>query len=196
VGNDLIIRGIKRTKRILLVSLVYSFRPPPTSLPDAARELGVNGSAVVAVVAVGLATLANYLGWLGWDRTKDRGPDGYLTGPYQPWQIVGLVLVLAVIAAMAGWRRRPWVAIIVTTGVMWLCVLASGAVDPNADGLFIIGAFMAAVSTFTGVGVVALAADEVASSKSPRGATASWHRRPWVWIVMTVMVMLTLLAWL
>jgi hypothetical protein len=193
VGNDLIIRGIKRMKRVLLVSLVYPFRPPPTSLADAVRELGVEVSTVVAVVAVGLATLTNYLGWLVWARTKDRGPDGHVTGPYQPWQIVGLVLVLAVIAAMAGWRRRPWEAIIVTTGVMWLCVLASGAVDPNADGLFIIGAFMVAFRTFSGVGVVALVADEIASSKSPGGATAGWHRRPRVWIVMTVM---TLLVWL
>jgi hypothetical protein len=196
VGNGLIARGIKRTKRVLLVGFVYPFRPPPISFAEALREIGVDGSDVVAVLAVGLATLANYLGWLGWDQTKDRGSDGYLTGPYEPWQIVGLVLVLAVIAATAGWRRRPWVAIIVTTGVMWLCVLASGAIDPNADGLFLIGAFSAAVSTFTGVGVVALVADGIASSKSPGGGTAGWHRRPWVWIVMTVMVMVTLEAWL
>src|SRR5664280_675836 len=33
-------------------------------------------------------------------------------GPYEPWQVVGAVLVLGVIAAMAGWLRRPWVAVV------------------------------------------------------------------------------------
>jgi hypothetical protein len=110
---------------------------------------------VPTAAMVRVATFVNYLGWLGWDRTKYLGPDGSLHGPYEPWQIVGLVLVLSAIAAAAGWLRRPWMAAGVTTVVMMISFAVSGAMDPDADGLFIVGAFMVAVGTFLGIGLVA-----------------------------------------
>jgi hypothetical protein len=51
-----------------------------------------------AVAAV--PTVAAYLGWLGWD--QQRNPDE--TGPFEPWQVVGLALTLAVVAAANSWR--------------------------------------------------------------------------------------------
>ena len=53
----------------------------------------------VTLVAV-LLTVAAYLAWLGWD--QQRNPDG--TGPYEAWQVVGLALTLAVVAAACSWR--------------------------------------------------------------------------------------------
>jgi hypothetical protein len=190
--DNLIQRGIKRTGRFLLVNLLYPLRPP-APLSEVLEEIGGNGR---AALFVGLATLADYLVWLGWDTTKELGPDGYLHGPYEPWQVVGLVLVLGVIAAAAGWRRHPWEAVIVTTVVMMLCFVVSGAMDPRNDGLFIIGAFMAAVGTFLGVGLVTFLADAFAGDRSPAHPSSGWHRRPWVWVAITVLLILSVLFWI
>jgi hypothetical protein len=120
-------------------------------------DAGSSGAASLVPTAalVGVTTLASYLGWLGWDQTKYRGPDGNLHGPYQSWQVVGLVLALGVIAGVAGWRRRPWVAAVVSTLVMTACFSVQGATDPLNDGLWPIGAFLVAVGTFGGVALVA-----------------------------------------
>ena len=181
MGNK-IQRGVKRTRRVLLIDEVV-------------EEIGI-GAGGWTTVLVGIATLVNYLGWLGWDQTKYRGSDGYLHGPYEPWQFARVVLGLAVIAAVAGWRHHPWEAVVSATVVMMLCVAVDGAMDPNADGLFIIDAFVAAGHTFSIVGLAALIADGSAGGKSPGQATPGWHRRPWVWIVMTVMLVVNLLYWL
>lgn len=117
------------------------------------------------VIWVGLATLANYFVWLGWDQKKYLGTDGSLHGPYQPWQVVGLVLVLGVIAASAGWRRRPLVADIVTTLVMTACFSYQGATDPLNDGLWPIGAVLVALGTLAGVAAVAAITAAVKGSR-------------------------------
>lgn len=174
--NNLIMRGMHRTKRFLLID-------------EVAEVFGAGGR---AAVAAGIATIVNYLAWLGWDQTRDFHPD--VMGAYEPWQFVGLALGLAVIAVVAGWGRHPWEAVIAVTVVMLLCVTVSGTMA-NADGLFIIGAFVAASHTFTIVGPVALVADEVGGRKSHGRASPGWHRQPWVWIVLTVMLMLNILYW-
>jgi hypothetical protein len=147
-------------------------------------------------VVVGLATLANYVGWLGWDQTKHLGPDGNLHGPYDPWQVVGAALVLAVIAAVAGWRRHPWDAVAMTTLVMTVCFSVTGATDSRSDGLWPIGAFMVAVGTFLCVGLVTFLADAFAGDRSPEQPSSGWHRRPGVWVGITVMALLTFLWFL
>jgi len=107
---------------------------------------------------VAVATLASYVAWLGWDQTKYRGSDGNLHGPYETWQVVGLVITLGVIAASAGWRRQPWVAVVVMTMVMTACFSYQGATDPLNDGLWPIGAALVAASTFGGVTTAAVIA--------------------------------------
>ena len=123
---------------------------------------------LAAAAVVGLATFADYFGWLGRSQAKDFGRDSY-----QTWQVIGLVLVLGVIAAMAGWRRRPWVAAIVTTIVMTVSWSIDAATDPPQfnDGLWPIGALLVAVGTFTGVVLVAFAAS--ASTQGVRGRSRS-----------------------
>jgi hypothetical protein len=192
MSNGPIIRGIKGTRRLLFVSLVRPLRPPPIPLHEIVDEIGIGGR---TTVLVGLATLINYLAWLGWDQTRDFPPnDG--SGAYEPWQYVGLVLGLAVIAAAAGWRRCPWQAVITATTVMMLCVIYDGGTDQNADGLYIVDAFVAATHTFTTVGLVALVADEVSGGKHPGQAPSRWRRRSWVWVVLVVMLMLSILFWI
>lgn len=151
---------------------------------------------VLTVAVVVVATLANYVGWLGWDTTKELGPDGYLHGPYEPWQVVGVVLVLGVIAAAAGWRRHPWVAVAVTTTVMTASFSVQGATEPRNDGLWPIGAFMVAIGTFLGVGLVAFLADAFAGDRSSEEPSTGWHHRAWVWVVITVVLILSVLFWI
>jgi hypothetical protein len=118
---------------------------------------------LLAAVLVGTATLTSYVVFLGWDQTKEPGPDGNLHGPHEVWQVVGIVVALGLIAAAAGWRRHPWVAVIVTTVVMTACFSIQGARDPLNDGLWPVGAILVAFGTFAGVATVALVAAILAS---------------------------------
>jgi hypothetical protein len=59
-------------------------------------------------LALALATLADYLVWFGWDQRKDIASDGSVSGPYQSWQVIGLILTAVLITAVAGWRGHPW----------------------------------------------------------------------------------------
>jgi hypothetical protein len=64
----------------------------------------VGGLGSASRIAGTLATLTatNYLAWLGWDQRSDVGPGGAVSDQYEPWQIVGLAVGLAILAAVAG----------------------------------------------------------------------------------------------
>jgi hypothetical protein len=125
---------------------------------------------LVALIVLGLAvaTLANYLAWLGWDQKKDISPDGSISGPYQPWQVVGLVLGVVLISAIGGWRGYPWVASIVTAVVLTLCWSVDAVTDPGNDGLWPVGAITVAVGAFTGLTIVARLATTIRVSRPAR----------------------------
>ena len=115
----------------------------------------------------------------------------------KPWQHGGVILVLAVIAAVAGWRRRPWTVALVAATVMTVWFVATWGVDPHQDGLFVLGAVMAGVATFIGVAFVAFVADGLAQGKPPgqsllraMGLSPGWRRRPVFWLGLAL-----LLAW-
>lgn len=121
-------------------------RVPPT---------GRSGLRLAVVLAI--LTTGNYLGWLGWDQRYDVDADGVVSGPYQPWQVVGLVAGLAALAGLAGWRRHPEVARTAIPAAMTLCFAVDAATDTNTYGasLWPVGAAMVAVGTLAGVAVVA-----------------------------------------
>lgn len=93
-----------------------------------------------------------------------------VTGPYQPWQVAGLVLGLTALAAFAGWRRLPHVGIAVIPVTMTLCWSVDAATQTETYGasLWPIGAAMVAAGTLVGVTLVAsfasLAAERRAAS--------------------------------
>lgn len=100
--------------------------------------------------AVALVTVTAYLALLGWDQQKTRGADGYLHGPYQPWQVGLLVGVLAAAAVWCGYRGQMWIGTVtatVTLTAAWSIDAATDAYDPD---LWPIGALMIASSTFVG----------------------------------------------
>ncbi len=120
----------------------------------------------VVALLVGLATLANYVGWLGWDQQRNVGWNQQ-PGPYETWQIVGLVAVLVVIAAVAGWRGRASAGAASATVVMTLCFAIDAASEPAQynDGLWPVGALLVAGGTFVGVKFVATCADGFAARR-------------------------------
>jgi hypothetical protein len=113
--------------------------------------------AAEALVGVGLAVLttATYLALLAWDQHKDIDAAGSVTGPYQAWQIVGVVVALGVIAGMAGWRGHPAIATAVIPIVFTACWIIDTATDEWNDGLWPIGAVMVAAGSLGGVGAAA-----------------------------------------
>lgn len=103
-----------------------------------------------AAALVGVASLVDCLGWLGWQRAKHLGPDSYLHGPYEPWRVAGLLVVLGVIVVAATARGYAKVAVVMTTLVVTLFFSVQGATDPRSDGLWPIGAILVAVGTAGG----------------------------------------------
>ncbi|RJL36246.1 hypothetical protein D5H75_04265 [Bailinhaonella thermotolerans] len=102
--------------------------------------------------------LANWLAWLGWDRERDIQPDGSATGPYEPWQVIGLGLVLAALSARAGRRGRPVIGTLALAGTTWLAWCVNAFLSDDS-GLWGVGALMLLPVVFAGVALVtALAA--------------------------------------
>ncbi|AVT35313.1 hypothetical protein [Plantactinospora sp. BB1] len=103
----------------------------------------------------GLTALA-YWAFLGWDQQKETDPvTGTQTGPYSAWQVVGLGVVLAVLVFEAGRRGRPWLAGVVVPAVLTVAFSVDAATDPDADGLWVIGAVLVALGSALGTGLVA-----------------------------------------
>ncbi|MEW1700494.1 hypothetical protein [Streptomyces sp. NPDC091278] len=97
-------------------------------------------TAATAVVAV-----AAWAAWLGWDQHRDVHPDGSVSGPYEAWQVAGLVLMLLVPVCWAAHRRQVVAAAFGTSAGLTL----ASAVDWSDDssGLFVIGVGMVALGT-------------------------------------------------
>jgi hypothetical protein len=110
------------------------------------------GSAGRMAWKLAVLTAGNYLAWLGWDQHYDIGPGGVATGPYQWWQVAGLVIGVGALAAFAGWRRHPEVAIAVIPAVITLCFSVDAAPD---SAFWAIGAVLVALGTLVGVTLVA-----------------------------------------
>lgn len=117
------------------------------------RGRSFRGPAASALITA--ATAAGYLGWLGWDQHKDPLPGGGVGGPYQAWQVLGLVATLGAVAVAAGVRGHPVAAVLGMTVTMTLCFSVDAATDADGDGLWPVGALLVAAGTFTGSCLVA-----------------------------------------
>ncbi|MEV5883591.1 hypothetical protein AB0L74_12860 [Streptomyces sp. NPDC052020] len=99
----------------------------------------------VVALAVTAVTLAVWAGWLGWDQRSDVHPDGTTTGPYEAWQVIGLVLTLLVTVWWAASRRFFAGAVVGTTAGLGVASFYDWSDD--GSGLFVIGVMLiAAVS--------------------------------------------------
>ncbi|MFI1359253.1 hypothetical protein ACH4TV_37630 [Streptomyces sp. NPDC020898] len=101
------------------------------------RHLAFHLSATLLLAVVASAMWA---AWLGWDQQYDVHPDGSQTGPYEAWQVIGLVLtLLAPVCWVASRRHFPVAVIGVPIG---LTVAAFYDWSDDGSGLYVIGGGM------------------------------------------------------
>jgi len=116
---------------------------------------------LTAFVGITLVTMAAWYGWLGWDQVSDQHPDGSTSGPYEAWQVIGLVVTLLVPMIWAVTRRYSPAAVAGTT--IGLTVAAYYDWSDDSSGLFIVGVGMimigAAVLTAVTAAVVSALAN-------------------------------------
>jgi hypothetical protein len=102
---------------------------------------------VTAVVSLTLWAV-----WLGWDQRRDVHPDGSSTGPYEAWQVIGLVLTLLIPVYWAASRRHITGAVVGTTAGLTVASFYDWSDD--ASGLYVIGITMVmlgSIAVTTGV---------------------------------------------
>ncbi|MFJ5233023.1 hypothetical protein ACIQBJ_24380 [Kitasatospora sp. NPDC088391] len=108
--------------------------------------------------------------WLGWDQHKDVHPDGSETGPYQAWQVLGLVLTAAAAVCWSAYRGRALPAAAGAAaglaGAAWVDWSGEG------DGLYVIGVAATAIGTLAVAG--ALAAPVAALGRRRHRAWTAW----------------------
>lgn len=92
-----------------------------------------------------LVSATAWAAWLGWDQHYDVHPDGSETGPYEPWQVIGLVLTLLVPLCWAASRRHVADAVLGTTA--GLTAAACYDWSDDSSGLFLIGVGVVAVAS-------------------------------------------------
>jgi hypothetical protein len=105
---------------------------------------------------------AMWSAWLGWDQHRDVQPDGSSTGPYEAWQVIGLVVTLLVPVYWAASRHHILGAALGTSA--GLTVAAYYDWSDDASGLFVIGVGMVMFGTLA---VSAAVAAVIAAA--PRG---------------------------
>ncbi|MDX2593471.1 MULTISPECIES: hypothetical protein [Streptomyces] len=114
---------------------------------------------LVSILALAALAPALWAAWLGWDQHRDVHPDGSTTGPYQAWQVIGLVLTLLAAVGWAAYRDYVAGAVLGTTAGL----TAAAYVDWSDDssGLFVIGVGLVMVGTFVGTAVVSAVTNAV-----------------------------------
>ncbi|MDX3581319.1 hypothetical protein [Streptomyces europaeiscabiei] len=100
---------------------------------------------LLSALVTAVAALTMWAAWLGWDQRRDLHPDGSSTGPYEAWQVIGLVLTLLIPVVWAASRRHITGAVVGTTA--GLTVASFHDWSDDASGLFVIGVTMVMLGT-------------------------------------------------
>ncbi|WP_151774399.1 hypothetical protein [Streptomyces abyssomicinicus] len=128
--------------------------PPTIPAPRPRRSVLPHLLSVLVLSAVAAAAWA---GWLGWDQERDVQPDGSTTGPYEAWQVIGLVLTLLAAVVLTA-LRRYYVGAVLGTAI-GLAGAAWYDWSDDASGLFAVGVFMITVTTLGATALVCFATD-------------------------------------
>ncbi|MEV4561216.1 hypothetical protein AB0K51_30075 [Kitasatospora sp. NPDC049285] len=99
----------------------------------------------VRSLLLALVPMTAWAAWLGWDQLRDIHPDGSVTGPYEAWQVIGLVVTLLPAVGWAAFRRYVADAVVGTTAGLTAALGYDWSDD--GSGLFVIGAGLAAAAT-------------------------------------------------
>ncbi|MEV4119982.1 hypothetical protein [Micromonospora sp. NPDC049645] len=126
--------------------------------------------ALLGVLFLAAATVGTWLLWLGWDDeyTVDA-QTGASSGPYEAWQVIGCVLTLVLLAALAGTRLSPWLAAAVMT-VAFTAVWSWRAASTDDSGLWVVGGILVLVGMAVGSALVSLAGRRVGRRMAGRPA--------------------------
>ncbi|MFY0409197.1 hypothetical protein [Solicola sp. PLA-1-18] len=136
-----------------------------TAAHPARRSWPVTVRDVVLLAAAGAGA---WWAWLGWDHTYYTDPaTGYAAGPYRPWQVVGCVLTLLAVAAIAYVRLRPLVVGVVVT-IAFTVAFASSAMPGDDTGLAGVGVVMVLVGTALAATVLGSVATAVRTALARR----------------------------
>ncbi|GGQ27413.1 hypothetical protein GCM10010266_58410 [Streptomyces griseomycini] len=90
--------------------------------------------------------------WLGWDQHRDVHPDGSSTGPYEAWQVIGLVLTLLAPVCWAVFRNHAAGAVAGTTTGLTAAAFLDWSDD--GSGLFVVGVGMVMIGSLAVTAVV------------------------------------------
>jgi hypothetical protein len=135
----------------------------PQGMPQGIRKPALQ---LLLVLGLAAASLALWAAWLGWDQHPDLQADGTTTGPYQAWQVIGLVATLLLPVCWAASRRHVAGTVIGTT--VGLTAAAYWDWSDDASGLFMVGVMMVMLGTLA---VTMALSTVIASVKRDRGAT-------------------------
>ncbi|WP_327281212.1 MULTISPECIES: hypothetical protein [unclassified Streptomyces] len=123
---------------------------------------------VIPVLLHFLVAAAAWAAWLGWDQHRDVHPDGSVTGPYEAWQVIGLMLTLSAFVAWGAFRGHPASAVLGTT--VGLTAASYYDWSDDASGLFALGVGMIAVGTLAGSSALTALVAHVIRDGRGRGA--------------------------
>lgn len=116
------------------------------------RELSKPLPQPLAILLLAATAMAGWAAWLGWDQIRDVQPNGSETGPYQPWQVVGLVLTLLALVCWAASHKYEAAATLGTTTGLTLAAYYDWSDD--GSGLFMIGVIMVMTGTLVVTGLL------------------------------------------
>ncbi|GAA2653695.1 hypothetical protein GCM10010307_65480 [Streptomyces vastus] len=111
--------------------------------------------------------------WLGWDQQYDLQPDGTMTGPYETWQVIGLVLTLLVPVCWAASQRYFVGAVLGPTAGLTAAAFYDWSDDTS--GLFAVGVGLIMMGTLAATAVVSAV---IATATDHRTQPPAVHYRP------------------
>lgn len=108
----------------------------------------------LAALLLAGVSMALWAAWLGWDQQRDVHPDGSTTGPYQAWQVIGLVLTL--LAPVYWAASRKYVVGAVLGSSLGLAGAAFYDWSDDSSGLFAVGVLMILIGSLAVTGLLSL----------------------------------------
>ncbi|MFK0282264.1 hypothetical protein ACIQVL_17580 [Streptomyces sp. NPDC090499] len=108
-------------------------------------QMPVLRAAAPALVLAGLSVVA-WAAWLGWDQQQEVRADGSVSGPYQAWQVAGLVATLLAAVCCAAARGHSAAAVAGTTAGLTLAAYVDWSGE--ASGLFLVGVVLVMAGSF------------------------------------------------
>jgi hypothetical protein len=122
---------------------------------------------LVSILLLAGVSLAVWAAWLGWDQHRDVQPDGTTTGPYEAWQVIGLVLTLLAPVYWAVSRRYIAGAVLGTT--VGLTIAAYYDWSDDSSGLFMVGVGLVMTGSLAVTAVMTMIASAKRQGGRPPG---------------------------